>query len=61
MNKQITLKFVAQSGNVWEETVAESEMDREIEAIVSNHGDIERVEKLASPDDMSGEIVWRHE
>lgn len=61
MDKQVVLKFVAQSGHAWEETVDADEMDGVIESTVAIHGDIERVEKLASPDDMSGEIVWRHE
>lgn len=63
MNNQtsITLKFVAQSGHVWEETVDADDVDSTIKQTVATHGDIERVEKLADSDDMSGETIWRFE
>ncbi len=57
----ITLKFVAQSGTTWEETVDPNDIDSTIEQAVETHGDIERVEKLADPNDMSGEVIYRHE
>lgn len=57
----VTLKFVAQSGHVWEETVNADEVDTTVEQTVAVHGDIERVEKLADPNDMSGEVIWRFE
>lgn len=64
MNNQpstVTLKFVAQSGHVWEETIDTDEVDAIIESTIKTHIDIERVEKLADPNDMTGETVWRFE
>lgn len=57
----VTLKFVAQSGHVWEETVDADEVDQLVERTVATHGDIERVEQLASPDDISGDTIWKFE
>jgi hypothetical protein len=57
----VTLKFVAQSGHVWEESIDATEVDSFINQTVAAHGDIERVEKLADPNDISGEVVWRFE
>lgn len=57
----VTLKFVAQSGHVWEETVEADDIDSTIEQTVATHGDIDHVERLADPDDISGETVWRFE
>lgn len=57
----VTLKFVAQSGHVWEETVDAGEIDSFVEQTVATHGDIERVEKLDDPADASGEVIWRFE
>lgn len=57
----VTLKFVAQSGHVWEETVDADEVDAIVEQTVATHGDIERVERLENPDDMSGKTIWRFE
>ena len=59
--KQVTLKFVAQSGHTWEESVDASDIDSTIEQTVSTHGDIERVEKLADPNNISGDTIWRME
>lgn len=64
MNSQpstVTLKFVAQSGHAWEETVNVDEIDDTVEQTVATHGDIERVEKLADPNDASGETIWKFE
>lgn len=61
MNTTVTLKFVAQSGHVWEETVEADDVDATVEQTVATHGDIERVEKLADPNDISGETIWRFE
>lgn len=64
MNNQataVTLKFVAQSGHVWEETVEADDIDATVEQTVKTHGDIERVERLTDPNDMSGETIWRFE
>ena len=60
-NRTVTLKFVAQSGYVWEETVNVDDVEATVETIVEEHGDIDRVERLASPDDLSGEVIWRFE
>lgn len=57
----VTLKFVAQSGHVWEETVDVDDIDSTIEQIVKTHGDIDHVEKLADPNDISGETIWKFE
>lgn len=60
-SKTITLKFVAQSGHAWEETVDTNHVDAIVEQTVATHGDIERVEKLDDPNDMTGEVIWKFE
>lgn len=60
-NETVTLKFVAQSGHAWEETVDADDIEAVVERTVAAHDDIERVEQLADPDDMSGEIIWNFE
>lgn len=60
-NSKVTLKFVAQSGHVWEETLEADEIDSLIEQVVEVHGDIDHVEKLADPNDISGPTIWSFE
>lgn len=60
-SNSVTLKFVAQSGHAWEETVDADDIDSTVAQTVKTHGDIERVEQLADPNDMSGETIWRFE
>jgi hypothetical protein len=56
-----TLKFVAQSGTAWYETIDADDVASHVESVVITHGDIERVEKLTDPADISGETIWRFE
>ena len=58
----VILKFVAYNAQgrscVWEEYVDADDVESTVATIVATRSDIDRVEILAEPGDLDGEIIW---